>query len=85
MIISASRMREKMSANITDIMHEIESYGMPKERVAECVATLIVVGQQSLLARLGELAGADSVSEAHLELIAANLVALSQMGGSRAA
>lgn len=66
-----------MSANLSDLMFELERYGIPKARVAEVVAEILMAGRRTLLASIGEIAGEHIISEAELELTVANLVALS--------
>lgn len=64
-----------MPANISNIMFELESAGISKERVVEIVTELLRVGRLNLIASLGEMAGKSRVSDEDLQAIAAFLVA----------
>jgi hypothetical protein len=66
-----------MSTNISDIMFEIESYGMPKDRVAVVVTALVEAGQLSVWASLGELAGKSYVNLKDVEMIVGGIMVVS--------
>jgi hypothetical protein len=66
-----------MSTNISELMFEMEGYGIPKNRVAEIVAALVQAGRRTVAASLGELAGEPEATDGELQAIAATLVARS--------
>lgn len=68
-------MGELMSTNISEIMFEIESYGMPKDRVEAVVTKLLEAGQRSVWASLGEVAGRRLVDLMDVEQVVGGLVA----------
>jgi hypothetical protein len=61
--------------NISEIMFEMESAGLPKDRVRDIVVELLTAGRWTLLAAVGELTGEAALSEAEFELAVANIVA----------
>lgn len=65
-----------MSTNISEIMFEMETAGMAKDRVRDIVVELLTAGRWTLLASVGELAGEAALSEAEFELAVANILAI---------
>jgi hypothetical protein len=70
-----------VSTNISEIMFEIESYGMPKDRVEAVVRALVIAGQRSVWASLGEMAGKRLVNLRDVETIVGGLIAADQSKG----
>lgn len=63
-----------MSTNISDLIYEMECYGVPKNRANEIAADLLVAGERSVSAALGELAGERDASPATLRGLCAGFV-----------
>lgn len=72
-----------MSTNISEIMFEMESAGLAKDRVRDIVVELLTAGRWTLLASVGELAGEAALSEAEFALAVANILAMSSRSPRR--
>lgn len=66
-----------MSTNISELMFEMEGYGMPDDRVSHLALSFMKAGRDGFVASMAELAGRRNMSEVELEEIAATLVARS--------
>lgn len=61
--------------DITGIIDELMSFGMPKERAISLTLQLINAGEQAVFARLGELGGKRAIDDRDLSLFVATLIA----------
>lgn len=60
---------------VTNILDELKSFGVPEETAERIVIQLLVAGQKSVFASLGEVYGTASLEQPDLERLVATAVA----------